>query len=533
MRVIPRLNGFWQQRSSAAGLAVFRICYFLVLFWEVLEYWLHRHLIFDTMPYLESGSPILQALLPFWMAAVALLLVGCFTPYAALANFVCSTLILGDMTDYEYHFDHISQSINFLLIFAPVSAAWSLDAWRKQKHPAADLPVPSVHPIYYYLFLIVGIGIVYLDSALWKLCQPTWQQGLGVWRPMSVTSFTWGSTAYLQFLLDQQWFMILANHLTLFLETAFLFLVWSHFCRLWILLPVGVMLHVGIILAFPIPRFSLVMLALYTLVVPPTYWERLITRIRRSLTENSAIQLPHHPVTSAANSVGFWNYRSTVAAVSVLLISLCAVQGIIILQDREFLSYENLTWHHREEINRYTGICMHGVFIDPHWTNYDHVIALVHALEDGSFEWLPLTTPTGQMGSLATGRLWAHWGFRTNSAGISNELVEKGVKRLSAYWLGAQALPFDEAKFLVLTKATKPCSGWRKNELTEQMAMPWQVTGEVNWHANKCDVRLMPLRASEPLSVTAHPFIPPLVSPFSKAASENMLLGSQKITIHR
>jgi hypothetical protein len=522
---------FWQQRVSPSGLAVFRICYGMVLLWEVADLCRLRHLIFDPLPYIESGPIWLSALLPCWLVVVALLLAGCFTRIAAMANYVCSVIVFGSMTDYEYHFDHICQGINFLLLFAPVSETWSIDAWLRKRAGKVSRAAAGVHPIYYFLFMVVGIGLIYIDSVLWKLKQPDWQNGYGVWRPMSSPPFTWYPTAAFQMLLNQHWFMQLSNYLTLFLETTFLFLMWSRRCRLWLLLPLGLTLHLGIMLAFPIPKFSLVMVALYLLVVPPKFWDRWRLKLNRCSDHLLPNRVQATGQEVAAESL--WNHRYAISGALALLITLGGLQSLIILQDHQLVNARKFTLDMRMALNRYMGLCMHGVFLDPHWNNYNHVVAVVQQRQDGSHDWLPITSQTGQMGSLSMDRLWTSWAFRSNMPGINNAAIERSVKRLTAYWLATQNHDLHEARFLVLTKALRPCSGWRENELSEQMQMPWQVSGEVRWHDNQCVVKLTTLGETKPLDVSAVPLIPLLVSPFVDQNAGELLISAQQIHVHR
>lgn len=65
------------------------------------------------------------------------------------------------------------------------------------------------------------------------------------------------------------------------------------------------------------------------------------------------------------------------------------------------------------------------------------------------------------------------------------------------------------------------------------MQMPWQVSGEVNWQDQECDVLLTPLKETKPLSISVNQLIPPLISPFSNVRPERELLGAQQIHIHR
>ncbi len=207
--------------------------------------------------------------------------------------------------------------------------------------------------------------------------------------------------------------------------------------------------------------------ALYTLVVPPELWDRLFAKPAQ-LFRTAEPSTPSAQATEPkAAGTAIWNHRYAIYGVASLLICMSFLQSLIILQDHQIVTARKFTLGMRIALNRYTGLCMHGVFLDAHWNNYDHVVALVHQRGDGTYDWLPLTLPNGQMEAwrwIACGR----WAFRANMPGITNPAIEKSVKRLTAYWLAHQARELHDAKFLVLTKALRPCTGWRENELTNK-----------------------------------------------------------------
>ena len=73
---------------------------------------------------------------------------------------------------------------------------------------------------------------------------------------------------------NQQVLMLTLGYATVVFEGLFAFLMWSRRWR-WPLLIVGLGLHVGIIVMFPIPWFGLAVVALYSLMVPDGVWEQL------------------------------------------------------------------------------------------------------------------------------------------------------------------------------------------------------------------------------------------------------------------
>ena len=123
--------------------------------------------------------------------------------------------------------------------------------------------------------MLVGIALIYTDSVLWKWGEPVYRQGLGIWARATLPQSTWLPASWLQPLLNNELLMYLANGATLLLESSFLVLMWFRWPRVYLLLPLGMVLHLGIGLVFPIPLFGLALMAIYLVLVPPEWWEPL------------------------------------------------------------------------------------------------------------------------------------------------------------------------------------------------------------------------------------------------------------------
>lgn len=270
-------------RAPPQGLAVFRAAYAAVMIGDVWQMFAFRRLIFEPLPFETAGEIDPTGLLLAWLAALICLAVGWQTRAAAAVNFACSLLTLATFRQYEYHLDHLAHGINLLLVFLPVAEVWSVDAWLRHRQVRPILgrasEHPGIHPLNVFALLLIGLGLPYLDSCFWKLGQESWLSGLGVWHFASLPHNTWVNPELLQHLLNRQWLMTAANYATLGLEAGFIFLMWSRRCRAWLLLPIGTVLHVGIVVAFPIPFFALVMLALYALVVPAEWWNLVFKQV--------------------------------------------------------------------------------------------------------------------------------------------------------------------------------------------------------------------------------------------------------------
>lgn len=264
---------------SPLGLDVFRIVYGSILFCEIQELYRFRHMVFDELPYFITNDISFGPVLIAWMVALACLVLGLFTQTAAVVNYVLTLLTFSTFHDYEYHMDFVYTGTNLLLMFVPIGKRLSLDSLLRRFRSGgtdelADQPVSYAN---YYSLMLVGLAVVYFDSVFYKFVSPVWQQGLGLWRPASMPPFSWQFTPV--FLLEQKWLMVLLSHITLVLESVFIFAMWFRWGRL-IMLPIGATLHLGIALAFPLPWFGLAMASLYILLVPPEWWEAIFSKLR-------------------------------------------------------------------------------------------------------------------------------------------------------------------------------------------------------------------------------------------------------------
>ena len=126
------------------------------------------------------------------------------------------------------------------------------------------------------------------------------------------------------------------------------------------------------------------------------------------------------------------------------------------------------------------GITPHGVFMDWHFRNYNHVIAVVYEQPDGTEEWLPIIDENGQPGYYNYGFNWVKWTFRVNGPTINQSNLNRGVRDFTAFWAKRHGVSLKNATFRIKVKKIEKPS-WRKDFLREQMAKPWVDGGYVVW----------------------------------------------------
>lgn len=264
----------YDKQVDARGLAIFRIGYGLLLSLEILFVLYFYPLIFDIVPGVERYEVDFRIVLIAWLGSVLCITVGLFTRAAKVINYLFTLAFFSTMEAYEYHMTWSWLLTNFLLLFIPVSRMWSLDRLRlKLRYSdthAQYTPPTTVSSLSYHVLVFFCLGVIYFTSTFCKFPTYLWTSGLGMWIPSSVpfavhTDLSW--------LLNQGWLMPILGYLALAFEFLFLFLYPFRRLRPW-MIPIGVGLHFGIFVTYPIPLFALGWCWYYVLLIPPSFWVR-------------------------------------------------------------------------------------------------------------------------------------------------------------------------------------------------------------------------------------------------------------------
>ncbi len=458
---IVRVHG--KRTENAIVLALFRIIYGAVLSVEIIQMISAREMIYEF----SALPPLLSSHLGFflyaWLISAMLLACGLCTRIAAPINYLLSVFFLKDLHKFEYHIDYIYVGVNFLLMFAPINRRWSLDS-------ALGLEKGSdrINAVWPRLILLVGVALVYFDSVFYKLPSIMWNSGMGVWRPATMPQGTWLDFS---FLLDQHWLMLFLGYLTLVFEVVFIFAIWLDRLRLPILL-IGLGLHLGITIAFPIPLFGLAVSGLYVLLLPP----KAIDWLDRKFSREARKQISPYAPSPFRNG-----------ALALILAVALFGQMMSILRDplgdmigRRVFSAE--TWnemtHYSEQLRKdfmkpVLGIVNHGVFMDDRHSNTHYLIAVARMGESGE-EWLPIRRPNGQVHPLSSGRLYVYWRFRVEGrTPPSREVLEKDVASMTRHWAESSGMPLESSQFKIKVKALTTPFDWAPGTLRAQFAVPW------------------------------------------------------------
>ncbi|MBI1373660.1 MAG: hypothetical protein GC159_13100 [Phycisphaera sp.] len=402
--------------TSPIGLAFFRILYGLVLLTEIGQLYFYRHLIFDSVPYLKPAEIDIGPALLLWMGVVAMLVVGWQTRAAALTNYVMTVLTFGSFTLFEYHVDYIYTSLGLLLLFLPVSHTGSIDAWLMRRR---GTPYPSQIPIIFCNAVIwLGVGLVYMDSVCYKWSSPMWTSGLGLWLPASRPHITWVNASLL---LDLKPVVVFLGYVTLLFETVFpLFFWWDRAKPACLMIGIG--LHLGVAIIFPIPLFGLAVVAIYLAMAPPAWLNRVIQIVRvppgvfpeaMQLDMRSDEDVPGDGVAPTNNrSPALTSLRASAITVVIVTVVMTASQVLVMSQSmlaRRLASDTGLS-RVRTLISDVAaralpatrplaGVTHHPVFMDTHFTGYDQVLTVryigTRSQPETTPQWLPILRSNG------------------------------------------------------------------------------------------------------------------------------------------
>lgn len=274
MRFLGKLiNKSFDKNISATGLGVFRIAYCVVLLMEIKFLITYSSLVFDPIPGIRPFEARLDIVMVVWMMVVGFVLIGYYTRVAAIVNYAFSLVFFATLQAFEYHMHYAYMGLNFLMMIIPMGRALSIDNLRvKLKYSNSRFyfkPTIQVSQLAYYTIILVGVAFVYWGSIFYKFSSDLWMAGNGMWLPASLPQITILND---QLLLDQKWLLKFLGYLIVIFEFCLIFIFWVKRLR-WLFVLIGVGLHIGIFLEFPIPLFALGVTTLYLLFVPVGFWK--------------------------------------------------------------------------------------------------------------------------------------------------------------------------------------------------------------------------------------------------------------------
>lgn len=442
------VSNYFFQPCNTSPLEIMRISFFSILLIEVIQIFNFRDLYFQ-----EIGlSGYENIILPIWILSLLGIILG--LPHSILfkiVNYICTVLCLGPSHSVlEYHMDFAWLAVSFLCIFVPLNYKTSIEFLM---HPNRT-PPQVVPQIYYSLLIFVPIGLIYFDSIFFKWSSPMWKSMLGLWLPASLPPIAFND---LSKILDFKPLVIASSFITIIFETIFIFLFWFQRARIPLIIT-GVLLHLGIFVAFPIPWFALGYCALYSLLLYKT-------QLGQPL-----IQLDRYKTLFIASFMTFC------FIFQLFLIS--RAPGIDPFKIGKLKFLEQLA----PSMVRFFGVTHHPVFVDSHFTPYKNQYRI--QITDHNGKIIELTNkengmPVKKLDML--GRQWVYWAFRINSPyATTEEATVVKIKKYANYFIAKDRLCENLCQISIFKRDLNFKPSYQKGMATQLQDTPWMLFLQTN-----------------------------------------------------
>jgi hypothetical protein len=350
-------------------------------------------LIWDPGP----AQPVLSFAYWTWALSLVALLFGYRTTLAAWVNYVCTfALIQGIRPVFEYHLDYYVHTWAFYLLLLRSGTVFSIDAaLESAKRKAAGLPpLAPLIPMWPVTLFMVQFSLDYFDAGMSKLHDfEMWRAGLGLYWPLVVR---YGSTGLCRWVIDWKFLIVNLGAFSFYWEISFpLLMCWKPLRMLALIF--GTLFHIGIVVLLPIHFFGEFMLALYLLLVPWPWLERLANKLRGRPE-------PAAPPPVAPRQ--FWELRSPrlprwVVGVAVALLLVAKLGHLKVTPE----PVRRVTSLAAKQVN---GFVIHTVFMAHHFRNQR--VPIVEIRTARGWELMPFMRRDGYPGPMImkSTRLWVY-----------------------------------------------------------------------------------------------------------------------------
>ncbi|MCB0340185.1 MAG: hypothetical protein KDD53_11305, partial [Bdellovibrionales bacterium] len=254
MRNIVDLN------VSHFSLAITRIAFHLAIAINLVDL-LH----WRPVAYSPDNWWVSEYVLPLALLTTLSALAGFQIRASLVLNAILLRIVFHYCNDY-YHWDRIIENFTFVFMFAPSKQPLSFD------YPGLAKKTESFSSIdkWYVLFFYTAFVLMYLDSVIFKFQSEIWLNGAAFWLGTAVPHF---SMAPLPQWLEIHWLMRFFTYAALSYETLFPLVILRYFRTP--LIAIGVALHLGTCLIFPLPVFGAGLASLLCFFVK---WERILPK---------------------------------------------------------------------------------------------------------------------------------------------------------------------------------------------------------------------------------------------------------------
>lgn len=292
---------FWFAPQETSTLAVFRIAFgLLATAWtatlapDLLTFFGDGGILPASSAPRGVGWSVLAAFPAdaFVYALFGLLLGGALCLTVGYRTRLAAAIVFAGLVSFERRNPYVFNSGDLLLrvlsaylVLAPAGASLSLDRWRKARDRFWEFPARAPWAL---RLMQVQCSVIYLTAVWTKAQGHLWNEGTAVSYAFRTELARFPLPG---FVTDDLLTVNLLTYGTLAVELALGVLVWNRKLRPWVL-ALGVALHLGIDYSLRVGFFSLVVLTLYLVWVPPETMSRRLLAVRARISLERAAHLP-------------------------------------------------------------------------------------------------------------------------------------------------------------------------------------------------------------------------------------------------
>ncbi len=289
------MHAYFQKKTSAAPLAVFRLAFGLMILGSLIRFWskgwidelyIQPHFFFSFYGF-EFIKPLGRyTYLLFAVCGLSALLValGLFYRVAIITLFLSFSYIeLIDKSTYLNHY-YFTSMVCLLLIPLPAHVYFSVDASRRKGLLASHIPAWCTDSLKLFVALLyVFAGLAKLNSDWLGHALP-----LRIWLPAH------NDLPVIGFLFDYAWTPYVFSWFGCLYDLAIAFLLWHRPTRPWAYVAV-VIFHGLTAMLFPIGMFPYIMMVTALLFFSASFHEAVIQRISTALSFPDWLLRVHQP----------------------------------------------------------------------------------------------------------------------------------------------------------------------------------------------------------------------------------------------
>ena len=294
--MILEINNYLKRSTASSKLAVFRICFGLMMLYSMVRFWSKDwiqsvyiepkfHFKYYGFDWIQSLGSYTYLLFIVCILCAVLITIGLWYRFSILLFFLCFTYIeLIEKTTYLNHYYFVS-ILSFLLVFLPANKCFSMDAFftKKQYKEIPKWTVDAIKLLMVIVYFYAGLAKINSDWLFKAL-------PLKIWMPSKYDIPLIGET-----LLQQEWVHYAMSWGGMLYDICIPFLLFYRKTRLFGFAMV-VFFHVFTAVLFPIGMFPYIMIVSALIFFEGETHNKIVTLLKkiiqplRSLLEVSSIE---------------------------------------------------------------------------------------------------------------------------------------------------------------------------------------------------------------------------------------------------